>query len=505
MLAGIPYEKEAEFSPDGSNLVYISDAGLGVDNIWTMPYTTCKNMARMPQQQIRESAVQQTNSTFLFSSSPAFHPTEPKVIATKWFLTGRPSGADEIWEVPLRVSDDGRLPERGGRRIISRKLPTSWSKERYFESQLGSEQARYTPSDDGIVFSRNLRDDAEGKFSYNKDVHSGINAVFLLNTTTNETTTLVSATPSKPDKPASPGGANVPRLSSDGRTLAFIRRRNDKEVLGLKDMRSGTLHYVWDGLSYDLSTIPAFMGAYPNYGWSENARRIVIWSQGQIWSIPLRVNHFGERVANGDPKQLGFRAAIDIALGTTRYSTTNITAHQLATHAQETALRGLRSDAKGKAVVFEGAGDNYVMDVSSGDIQKIGAPNAVTSCYAPSFVDETQSLLKSCWNDVNYTSFHLVNRQDNTTTEVQGLPRGRCVSPVTDGRINTYIRTGKDYMFGDIDETFGEGVWVANIYLPATPSGTSWLNGLRRLPLGDYSAESKFDMGSRDGSTIILI
>ncbi|KAK1854104.1 hypothetical protein CCHR01_03297 [Colletotrichum chrysophilum] len=498
ILTGIPYEKEAEFSPDGSNLVYISDAGFGVDNIWTMPYTTCKNMARMPQQQIRESAVQQTNSTFRFFSSPAFHPTEPKVIATKWFLTGRPNGAGEIWEVPLRVSNDGVLPKRGGRRIISRKLPTSWSKERYFESQLGSEQARYTPSGDGIVFSRNVRDDAEGKFSYNKDVHSGINAVFLLNTTTNETTTL-------PNKPASPGGANMPRLSSDGSTLAFIRRRNDKEVLALKDMRSGTLHYVWDGLSYDLSTIPAFMGAYPNYGWSENDSKIVIWSQGQIWSIPLRINHFGERVASGDPKQLGFRAAIDIALGTTRYSTTNITAHQLATHAQETAFRGLRSDAKGETVVFEGAGDNYIMDVSSGDTRKLKAPNAGTSCYSPSFVGETHYLLEACWDDVNYTSFHVVNRQDNTITEVQGLPRGRYVSPVTDGRIITYIRTGKDYMFGDIDETFGEGVWVANINLPATASGTSWLVGLRRLPIRDYSAESKLEIGPRDGSTIILV
>lgn len=73
-LTGIPFDKEAEFSPDGSSLVFISDAGFGVDNIWTVPYTDCEEMARRAVEEVRNSVTQQTNSTFRFFSVPSFHP-----------------------------------------------------------------------------------------------------------------------------------------------------------------------------------------------------------------------------------------------------------------------------------------------------------------------------------------------------------------------------------------------------------------------------------------------
>ncbi|KAF7549528.1 hypothetical protein G7Z17_g6320 [Cylindrodendrum hubeiense] len=505
ILAGIPYDKEAEFSSDGSRIVFISDAGFGVDNIWTMPYTTCGDMAKQTQKYSRQSTIQQTNSTFRFFSSPAFHPTEPKIIATKWFLSGRPNGAGEIWEFPVRADNFGPLPERSGRRVVARKLPASWSKEQYFESQLGSEQARYTPSGDAIVFSRNVRDDASGKFSYNKDVHAGINAVFLVNTNTNETTELVAAAASEPNKPASPGGANMPRLSRDGKTLAFVRRSNDKEVLVLKDMGSGTVHYIWDGLSYDLSTIPAFMGAYPNYGWAANDSMIIMWSQGQIWKVPLHLNHIGERVVHGSPKKIPFKATIDIALGETRYSETNIKTNQLASHGQEKALRKLRSDFEGNYVVFEGAGDGYVFDVTSGDLQAIRKPDDFTSCYGPSFIGGSRYIVQACWDDEDFTTFHLFDRDDKSSVKIEGLPRGRYISPISDGTHIAYIRTGKDYMFGDVEETFGEGIWIADIQLPTTSSGTASLQAPRRLPIQGYNTDSTLDFSIDTGRLILLV
>jgi hypothetical protein len=57
------------------------------------------------------------------------------------------------------------------------------------------------------------------------DIHAGIYAIFQKNLTTNVTEELVSAFP---------GGASRPELSRDGRTLAFVRRVNDNEVLVLK-------------------------------------------------------------------------------------------------------------------------------------------------------------------------------------------------------------------------------------------------------------------------------
>lgn len=468
-LTGVPFDKEADFSPDGSSIAFISDAGYGVDNIWTMPYTNCEDMAEQSPEEARMYTTQQTNSTFRFFSSPAFHPTQPKLIATKWFLTGRPNGAGEIWEFPIQPHGQGLwgLPEHGGKRVVARKLPASWPPERYLESQLGADQARYVPTGDGLIFTRNVKDDDSGRFSYNKDVHAGINAVFLLNTTTGEASELVGAAASAPNKPASPGGANTPRLSHDGRTLAFVRRVRDKSVLVLKDMRSGTIHHIWNELTYDLSTIPTFMGPYPGYGWSANDGAIIIWSQGQIWSVAVDFNLLGERVAaSAAPERLAFEAQVDLVLGETRYNEISIQDAELSGMVEVRSLRGLRSDNGGTRVVFEAAGDNVCFDLDSQNLTTVPKADDDESCYSPSFITGSDRILQACWNDQNLTSFVLSDPYGKTPVQViEGLPRGRYTYPVSNGEYISFVRTGKDYMFGDIEETYGEGIWIGRINL----------------------------------------
>jgi len=42
ILRGIPHDADPHFSPgDGSTLIWRSDAELGVDNIWAMPWHGC--------------------------------------------------------------------------------------------------------------------------------------------------------------------------------------------------------------------------------------------------------------------------------------------------------------------------------------------------------------------------------------------------------------------------------------------------------------------------------
>jgi hypothetical protein len=454
-LQGVPYEKDASFSPDGRHLVFISDAGFGVDNIWTIPYTDCDKMSQMSQEQVRASALQQTNSTFRFFTSPVFHPKEPKLLATKWFLTGRPNGAGEIWEFPLLSESQSNLPELGGERIISRKLPAIWPKEKYFESQLGVEQPQYAGLEgDGIVYTRNIRDDAGGKFSYGKDVHKGINAIFLYNRTTDTVEQLVDAFP---------GGANVPRLSRDGKTLAYVKRLREKEVLVLKDLTSGTVHHAWDGLSYDVSIIPAFMGAYPNYGFTADDTDIVIWSQGHIWRVPLIFNNLHERVAASNPIMLPFEASINVALGPTRYSETDVRQVELKDEGRVHVLRGVRSDEHGENVIFEAAGDTHILDVSTQRTTLVPKRSHNDSYYHPSFVNSNPSrVLHAKWNDHSLTTFEIVDVASGNTAVVD-VPRGRYLSPVINHGHIAFIRTGADMMLGGTEETAGEGIWLGDI------------------------------------------
>ncbi|RDW56992.1 hypothetical protein BP6252_13945 [Coleophoma cylindrospora] len=497
-LRGIPYDKESEFSADGSMLVFTSDAGFGVDNIWTIPYTNCKDMAMKPPEHVRSTAIQQTNSTFRFFSSPAFHPTLPKLIATKWFLTGRPNGAGEIWEFPLLLHPTKNLSERGGQRIIARNLPPSWPAERYFESQLGAEQGRFVGHQgDSIIFTRNIRDDDSGKFSYNKDVHRGINAIFLFNTTTQRSHMIVDA---------APGGANMPRVSHDGKTLAFIRRVNEKSVLVLKDLRSGTLHYVFNELTYDVSLIPAFMGAYPNYGFGARDQNIIIWSSGQIWKVPLALNGLGERVAASPPYTIPFRAKIDLAIGPTRYSKTNISDVELQDIGRVRSLRGLRANSKGDTIVFEAAGDTYVMDIEKKSQKLIPKSWPAAQYYGPSFVSHTSLILHARWSDLNLTILELVDINSHEQIRIEGIPRGRYISPIIQKSKIAFVRTGKDYMLGDVEETANEGVWLGDIEMP-NPSATSKFAAVKNLRLLDGSPSGqdvKLNFKTVDGKLHLL-
>lgn len=44
ILLGVPHDSDPHFSPDGSKMLFRSDAGLGIENIWVMNYTSCGEM-----------------------------------------------------------------------------------------------------------------------------------------------------------------------------------------------------------------------------------------------------------------------------------------------------------------------------------------------------------------------------------------------------------------------------------------------------------------------------
>ena len=48
ILRGVPHDSDPHFSPDGSRIVFRSDAGLGVENIWVKPWTGCSAMDVRP-------------------------------------------------------------------------------------------------------------------------------------------------------------------------------------------------------------------------------------------------------------------------------------------------------------------------------------------------------------------------------------------------------------------------------------------------------------------------
>ncbi|GJE87975.1 thioredoxin-like protein790 [Phanerochaete sordida] len=525
VLLGVPHDSDPHFSPDGSKLVFRSDAGLGVENIWVTEWKGCDAMDVRPESAtgdmqvalalqdeeeealasgIQETAAvkdrrllregrlhahQVTNETFRWVSDARFHPSGKKVVATKWYTSERSLGAGEAWEYAIPDSFDAKIGVGSGTRIVPRSLPFGWGPEDYGDQQIGPEQFIWS-GEDSLIYSQNVVDD--GAFTYSKDVHSGIYAIFSTNLTTKQTSTLVSSFP---------GGASRPELSRDGRTLAFVRRVRDKEVLVLKDLITGSIHHVFDGLSYDLTTVSAPMGTYPSFAFTPNDDAVIIWAAGQIYHVPLSTNAVGERTkSKTTPSPIPFVAHVEKRLADTRSSDTDILALETTDTQRVHAFTELRANADGSKVTFQAAGASYVYDVKQKTVKDVPVLHNDVPYFTPSFVPNAEHLvIHARWSDTKFTTFELADLTSGRTYEVTGLPLGRYYSPVLcecsgSQRRIAFIKSSEDYLSGNIVATAGAGLYVGDITLPGADAHTLAVHNVQRVStavLQDAPASTK--------------
>ncbi|KAH7890028.1 hypothetical protein F5I97DRAFT_626000 [Phlebopus sp. FC_14] len=500
VLTGVPHDADPRFSPEGDRLAFRSDAGLGVDNIWVMPWPiegcaamdvrspsvmnaeanvlkeyedgllaqgvkeTEERRLRRLSREGRLAAIRVTNETYNWVSDPRWHPSGSKLVATKWYFSSRSLGAGEGWEYPVPSFSDAEghhVEVNAGKRLVSKVLPLGWTKSDYIEQQIGHEQFSWS-ADDALVYAGNVRD-VGGSFQYSKDLHQGIYSIFARNLTSGKEEVLVNAFP---------GGTSRPTLSRDGRTLAFVRRVRDKEALVLKDLHTGTLHYVWHGLTYDLSTIYAPMGTYPSFAFDTSDGAIIIWAAGQIYHVPLSVNALGERVLEGTPCVVGFRAHIELKVAETLKSVTDV--RELEEGEQRLhAFTQLALDGSGSKAVFQAAGVTYTQAVGTkGRAQRVPVAYPGVAYYSPSFVGgDGDMVIHGRWSDVYFSSLEIADLGTGAVHELSGIPMGRYVNPVVssgDGpnRTIAFVKTGGDLLTGDVVATAHTGIWIGEITLP---------------------------------------
>ncbi|KAJ3857343.1 hypothetical protein EV368DRAFT_77833 [Lentinula lateritia] len=516
---GVPYDSDPHFSPSGDKLVFRSDAGLGVDNIWIMNWLGCSQMNLRPSDIVsptlqaallskttdeillrrrvpetagrrrnrllregRAGASMVTNETYRYVTDARFHPSGEKIIATKWYTSGRSLGAGEGWEYTVPSTHTNAVKAGSGKRVVGRTLPRGWTVSQYGDQQVGREQFIWN-GEDSIIYSMNVRDESE--FLYSKDVHQGIYALFSFNLTTEKTETLVDA---------SPGGASRPELSHDRRTLAFVRRVRDHEVLVLKDLETGSISYAWDGLTFDLTTISAPMGTYPSFSFTPNSEGIIIWAAGKIHHVPLSVNKQGERIRSGSVSRIEFTAHIEKDIAETLRSTNAVDLVSIETQDTQRvhAFRDLRVDEAGNKVVFRAGNIPIVQIVGESDYIKVPTlyyDNGQTPYYSPSFIPGTDGnlIIISRWSDLHFTSFEVSDLFKGISYEIEGLPMGRYRSAVIcrcNGwkRTIAFLKTGGDYLTGDVIATAGPGLYLGDINLEPSPLQKLIINNIRKVP-----------------------
>ncbi|KDR81896.1 hypothetical protein GALMADRAFT_60409 [Galerina marginata CBS 339.88] len=533
ILTGVPHDSDPHFSPTGDRLVFKSDAELGVENIWVIEWKGCDKMdvksADGAGEQLRVALDQKiheedllsrgvredfqrrvnrltregrlhaqriTNETYRWVSDARFHPSGNKVIATKWYTSERSLGAGEGWEYEV-PSVKGLREERpsiepgSGKLLISRTLPLGWTAENYGDQQIGHEQFIWQGTN-SVIFSKDNIDSSE--FTYSKDVHKGIYAIFQRNLTTGSTDLLVSSFP---------GGASRPELSRDGRTLAFVRRVRDKQALVLKDLETGSIHNVWHGLSYDLSGVSAPMGTYPSFAFTPDDKAVIIWAAGQIYSVPLAVNTRGERVASSkSPSSIPFTAHIEKRLAKTLRGGADVVGYETQDTQEVRSFKDLRVNDKGTKIVFQGAGATYWQTVGHESGGKVPVADEEAPYYSPSFVPGHDDLvLHARWSDSSYTNFELADIKTGKSYEVHGLPLGRYFSPIVcecrgSERTIAFVKSDGSYLSGNILATAGAGLYIGQVTLPDAGSSKHHvisIRNLRHVP-SEVDSDDKVDM-----------
>ncbi|KAH8830826.1 hypothetical protein DL96DRAFT_1594464 [Flagelloscypha sp. PMI_526] len=514
VMLGIPHDTDPTFDATGERLAFRSDAETGVDNIFVVNWGGCDAMdlrapsgspqflnaqkyrhldeellaqgypetaERKVRRLTREGRVnvrRVTNETYRWVTSPRFHPTNAsRMIAIRW-MTPQYSdiGAPEGWayDIPRLDEPQPRIPQRGGIRVVGRTLPLGYGPDRYHEIHIGPEQFIWY-GDDALIYAKNVQEDF---WHYGKDIHKGIYAIKMFNLSDETTETLVEALP---------GGASRPELSRDQRTLAFVRRVRDKEMLVLRDMLTGTFHYIWDGLTYDLSDIHAPFSTYPSFSFSPSDDAIIIWAAGRIWRVPLSVNSHGERVRGGSPRQILFHARIEKRLADTLHTSVNLTSLESQDLQRVRALKELRSNDDGTKVVFQAAGLTVAQEVgNSATAVEVPVLCSVPTCayHHPSFVPGHSNLIiHTRWSNQHFSTFELADLLTGRIVSIEGTPLGKYLAPAISAGIAprrlAFVKTAEDVLTSDAIATSKPGIYICDLVnFPSTPR----VENLRFIP-----------------------
>ncbi len=387
LTRSMAWDMQPRFSPDGRQLAFTSDQG-GGDNIWLM------NLQGEEQSQL-------TDESFRLLNNPVWSPDGQYIAARKHFTGMRSIGSGEIW-----LYHTG-----GGKGVQLNKRPNE-------QKDLG--EPEFTPDGQHMLFSR---DSTPGPFfEYSKDSNNQIYEIYAIELATGEIKPWVSG----------PGGAARPKMSPDGKTLAFVRRVRNQSTLFLQDLASGRLTPLYGGLERDMQETWAIHGVYPNFSWTPDGKDIVFWAAGKIH----RVNVASQAVQEIPFSVKDRREVRDAVLfDQTAFSADN----------RARMLRWLQKSPDGKHLAFEALGHIYLQKLPDGQPKRLTRQNDHFELY-PSFSADSKSIIYTTWDDEKLGSVRIasLSGRDRVITQQPGHYISPVLSP--DGQTAVFQAVSGGYI-----------------------------------------------------------
>lgn len=260
LAAGMQWDYQARYSPDGKHIAFISDRG-GSDNIWVMNADGSEPRAVTKEKR------------YMFGS-PAWSPDGQYIVARRYgtYPTESYLQASELW---LFHKDGGT-----GVQLTKGRTDTRASR---VAGPIFSADGKY------IYFSG-----MAGRFNYNSEL--GKFQVQRYNRDTAEIDTLTSEY----------GGGLRPMLTPDGKYLVYASRRDSITGLRLRDLDTRTEKWLSRRITRDDQEGFSAEDVLPGYAMSPDGRFVILTIDGKLHRIDL---------ASGADSEIKFNAHVKRELG----------------------------------------------------------------------------------------------------------------------------------------------------------------------------------------------
>lgn len=417
LLGGAAFDMQPRFSPDGSRVAFTSDRD-GLWNIWTMKAdgTDLRQVSR---------------DTKWFINSPTWAPDGSAIYARRHFVTTRSLGAGEVWMFHPAGSDGVQITQREN-------------------AQKDVGEPAISPDGRYLYYSKDITPGS--LFEYNKDPNGTIFAVLRRDLQNGRERAYINR----------PGGSVAPRPSPDGKWVAFVRRVRTQSHLFVKNVETDVETRVFSNLDKDLQEAWTVHGVYPQYAWTPDSSRVVIWGQGKIWNVD---------VAAKSGTEIPFTVKVQQTL-------TAPLRFPIKVHEDQFSVKMLRDVTvapDGRQVAYNALGRIYVRPLPTGEprlatgaLQDQVALQNDTLELDPSWSPDGRFLVYTTWNDTDLGRVRVLDLAARTTRDVVTTPGHYIEASFSrDGRWITYRKTGTDGVRTDA------GISNPGLYVVSTDGATA--------------------------------
>jgi Tol biopolymer transport system component len=445
ITSGIAWSYQPRYSPDGTQIAFISDRE-GGDNLWVMNADGSEPRALTKE---KDNLVH----------TPVWSPDGDYLATMKGFTSTRSIAAGEIWMYHVGGGSGLQLTER----------PNGKRDQKSMGEPAFSVDGRY------VYFSQ---DTTPGRvWQYNKDSTGQIFVIQRFDRETGEIETAVSG----------PGGAVRPTPSPDGRYLAFVRRLPGlTSAIFLKDLESGKETPVYTSFERDLQESSGTEGNAPAIAWTPDANSIVFWTDGEFWSVDvesLEVTHIPVRTTIEKQIQTALRFPVDVAPSTLPIR----------------MPRWVQYSPDGSKVVFQALGHLYVRDATGGAPRRLTTQNNHFEFY-PAISPDGRQVAYTTWNDQELGSVRVVSIDGGEGSFVIEEP-GHFVEPrfSPDGDSLVYRKISGGFLLSPL-WSLDPGIYV----VPTTGGEATRISTSGRNPHFDADGERVFFSTRADGTELAL-